>query len=385
MQNKGMDFSKKIKNIGLILVLLFSIYIPGFTQDNPDNHNNENLKLALFIPSQGPFWLNVVKYSQAVANDLDITLEVVIPGADSSLMEEVERVCRDGVDGLIFKPMGDIGEKVLDITETYGIPAFTIDSALQTEGLFPRTKYQNWIGEMYPDPANMGIILLQQLLNQAKAEGITNYNVLSILGGTQGTVNANRIKALEAYSDYSQEVESLIITSAGFKADKAASEFKMMYAENPSINIVWCATDLMARGVISAVKDLGIEKPVFIGGINWDLDSVQAINEGTQAVSVGGHFLEGSWAVLLLHDYLKGIDFSNESNSFVTPILAITQENNSLLSSFLSQDPDGVNFKFYSKKYNPDLQRYTLDLFKFAEKAIQGPNDSSSRTTFPAA
>jgi len=353
---------KNFMKVLLILVLLISGFISISAQA-------DNLSIALFVPSEGPFWLNMIRYSRAAASDLDVDLKVIIYES-SDLPEKVESICESGISGIIFKPAGDSGEKVLEITEKYGVPAFTIDSRISDESLIPRTKYGTWIGEMVPDATAMATIELQQLISQAESRNIGKYNILSILGGLKGKVNEGRIAALESYAGYSPDVESITISPARFKAEIAAEVFREQYALNPSINIVWCATDLMARGVISAIEELEIEKPIIIGGINWDFESIEAIAVEKQHVSVGGHFLEGSWALLFLFDYLSGEDFSSEGTSFPAPILAVTEDNRSLFSYFLSLDPEDIDFTYYSKVKNRELNRYDLDLFEIAEDSF---------------
>ncbi|MGL1890950.1 MAG: response regulator [Spirochaetaceae bacterium] len=350
--------TRKTIILAFFLIMLFPIY-----------SNSTDIKIALLIPGDGLFWLNLAKYAEATAFDLDTELEIVV--TTGALLAKVEEQCINGIDGIIIPPSGKNGEKVLEITDKYSVPVFIIDGDLPNKELLPRTKYSSWIGKMVPDSINMGNLLLQQLISSASKNGVNKYNVLSISGNLTAQKNKDRIEALKSYSKYSKDINALYIKSGKFKEEIAGNVFKEMYIQDPSINIVWCSTDLMARGVVKAIKELKLTNKIFVGGINWDTDSITEIVNDNQSVSVGGHFLEGSWAVLLLHDYLKGVDFANEGTSFNTPINAISKDNIGLFSFFLSMDVNDINFRKNSKFYSPNLRRYSIDISSLIEKDIE--------------
>jgi PAS domain S-box-containing protein len=83
-------------------------------------------------------------------------------------------------------------------------------------------------------------------------------------------------------------------------------------------------------------------------------------------VSVGGHFLDGAWAAVLLYDYLNGIDFANEMLQFESPMVGITTANLKRFSPFLSLDKQSLNFRLFSKAINQQLKLYSFDLHAIA-------------------
>jgi PAS domain S-box-containing protein len=333
----------------------------------PKDSDAMPLTLALFIPRQKPFWLTIARYAKAVATSLEIGLEVVDFHDDADfLLKEVERVCREGANGLIFSAFESTGEAVLQIAEKHSTPAFMINTDIAGADFTPRTKYKHWLGKMTPDDTRTGTTLIQQLLTMAGEAGISKYHVLAIEGAPHQEASILRRKGLEAYVKYASDIASITIRSGNWQREAAAALFKEHYAENPDINVVWCANDIMAIGVADAVQALGIEKPLFIGGMNWDPPALEAIGEGRLHASTGGHFMEGGWAVLLLHDYLRGTDFATESISFTTTMPTITRSNLSTFLYFLALNPDAVDFRPYSKAYNPARLEYNMDLGKVA-------------------
>ena len=55
------------------------------------------------------------------------------------------------------------------------------------------------------------------------------------------------------------------------------------------------------EGVVAAGKSPG--KDVFIGGLNWDPPALDKVKDGALVTTVGGHFMIGGWALVLLYDY----------------------------------------------------------------------------------
>jgi len=363
---------KAIRNF-LFSIILICLSTPVYSQE-------KDLTITLFYASEGPFWLNLIKYSKAAAEDLGVDLQVVKRGNKDEYVKRVEEACRNGTNGLVLGTSIDPGEKILAIAEQYQVPVFTFGNSISSGQFLPRSKYKYWIGEMVPDATAMGTILLEQLLNKADEAKLDSLNILALFSNLNG-FNKDRLAALESYTQYLDKVHSFQYDIPTSNREKASALFKEKYGADPTFNVVWCATDLIARGVIDASAELEIDPPVILGGINWDRESLEAIEKGDQHVSVGGHFLEGSWAVVLMHDYLKGLDFSSEGTQFEAPVLGITKENLSLLSSFLSLEPTDIDYSLFSRFLNPSLKRYDFDIFNLAEMAIESMGSTDLNLT----
>ena len=93
--------------------------------------------------------------------------------------------------------------------------------------------------------------------------------------------------------------------------------------------------------------------------MDWAEVGLQAVASGTQWVSVGGHFLEGRWSVVLAYDYLQGRDFGELHVSWRTRMEAVSAENGEAVSPALGQlRPEQTDFRRYSRHLNPEKPSY---------------------------
>jgi PAS domain S-box-containing protein len=331
-----------------------------------------NPRLAFFIPRHDPFWDLNVRYARAAAQSLGAELKIFdFKDETAELIRQVERVCQAGTEGIILQAFGIATETVFKLANKYGTAVILINTSIEDADFLPRSKYRMWLGKITPDDVKAGTTLIQQLMQLAKQSGLLQYHILAIEGRPDQEASIARRKGLESYIKYASEVESYEIVPGNWDPQTAARRFRLQYEKNPQINLVWCANDNMALAVAGAIKEMGIKKPIFLGGVDWDPRALEAIGKGGMHASVGGHFIEGAWAVILLHDYLKGKDFASEGTSFSTTMPAISKSNLEVFSNFLTMEPDRLNFRRYSKVYNPKHAEYTFNLAKVAQDLSQ--------------
>jgi hypothetical protein len=114
--------------------------------------------------------------------------------------------------------------------------------------------------------------------------------------------------------------------------------------------------------MLSASKQLGYKpgENVFIGGIDWSKDALEAIQRRELTASVGGHFFEGAWALVLLHDYINGRDFADiDGVTMKTNMQLVDKTNVSYWQSFIDKKRwDNMDFRSFSLATNRKLDKY---------------------------
>jgi PAS domain S-box-containing protein len=335
---------------------LTGIFSPSLLYGKP-------LEIAIFIPREDPFWKKAVLFTGEAAEDLGMKLRVYNANDDpDKMVEQVQKAAQSGIDGIIFLAYQNTGERILRITEKSSVPAMLINSQLPQADLLPRTKYAYWIGSVLPDDEKAGSVLIQQLISEAEQNGIEHFNVLAIEGNPKDESSIDRVRGLRRFMKHLKGLDSFKIVAGNWNRIKAYEIFLSYIRSRSDVNVVWCANDNMALGVVEAIKELGLQEKIVVGGVDWDKAVQEAILDGRMHVSVGGHFMDGAWAAVLLYDYLNGIDFANERLQFESPMVGITRANLKNFSPFLSLDKQSLNFRLFSKALNQQLKLYNLDL-----------------------
>jgi|GEM_PF-626344 len=354
---------KKAKRNNRILpVLIFLLVAAGLRA------NAVAEEIALFVPRQDPFWKKAVFFAQDAAIDLNITLKVYFADSNAEQMvAQVQSAVEGEIDGIIFPAYQNSGERILKIAEDSRIPAIMINSALLYADHWPRMKYKSWIGSVLPDDQKVGAVLIQKLIQDARQRVSRKVNILAVEGSSGDESSIARIRGFNNFLRHETDLASVQVVTGNWDRETASAQFISYYREHTDIDIVWCANDQMAFGVLDAIRVLGIHKKIIVGGIDWDAGISEKIRQDLMQVSIGGHFLDGAWALVMMTDYLHGFDFGDEALTFESPMVSIDKKNLNSFLPILSLRPQSIDFSRYSKTYNPALKLYRLDLQTIAE------------------
>ncbi len=338
-------------------------------------------RFLFFYPQQDKFWEESLRHAQAAASALGARLEAVNFGFNgAAVLERLGgELGRGGVDGIILQPSGVDAEAVFKLAERHGVPVILINADAGAIDYAPRVKHRQWIAKIIPADRQAGALLMEQLAVAARGAGTAGLHVLAV-GGLPGDPPSElRRHGMEQYLKYQNDVESLVFLPADWKPERAAAVFREQYRKNPAINVVWAANDNMALSIRREIDALAPPHPVFVGGIDWDAEAVEAVAGGRYTVTVGGHFMEGALAVALLFDYVNGRDFAAEGVSFSTAMPAITAENAALLNRFRQTGPSGLHFERLSKVANPGLGYYSFEILNVIRIILEPASSGSLR------
>ena len=121
--------------------------------------------------------------------------------------------------------------------------------------------------------------------------------------------------------------------SAHWNAADAADVTRkyLAWAKRAGVRVagVWAANDPMALGAMTALRTAGLSpgKDVMIVGLNWSREGVEQVDNGSMVLTDGGHFLMGTWSMIMLRDYLDGCDPFRTDVANSLPTAAVTREN----------------------------------------------------------
>ena len=337
---------------------------------------NETYRLAFFAPSgEGdPFWGQFIGFMEKATVDLGMELNVQYAEGNLEKMRQqivAEAKSTESADILVFPNFKKGGETFLKIIEEQQVPAFVVNSGFTEEEIVgePRGKYKHWIGELLPAEEEVGAMLAESLIEEGlrlrSAENPSHLEMVGITGIVSDYAAIQRTKGLKHVVLSYPEIRLRQIVPANWSDKSAATSFAMLSRRYPKVTLIWSASDVMAQGVIRKAKKGGIipGKDVLIGGVDWAEAGLQAVRSGEQFISIGGHFLEGGWAVVLIYDYLSGSDFAKIKLRWRSKMGSVTAPKWETQRKRLAKiKPDFVDFKRYSRFLNPENTSYDFKI-----------------------
>lgn len=330
----------------------------------------EPLNILMFMPDErrGSFWLAANHFAKAVASDFGINLRLVE-------VEEPENN-RVAFEGLVKRSLGNTSFEKPDfiISMLYGggelsqlslfnqhnIPFITINSSLDKRTLqlmqHPRQQFVNWIAHMSPNERLAG----QQIVDALTVNG--SFKQMAIIGGyTHSSVNNHRIMgAIERAQHIGLSVVPPVYTNwTKTESMKAASA---LLRRVPDFDLLLTIGPDIAAGSIEVMQSAG--KNVTVGSFDWAASNVDLVELGLLEASLGGHFMEAGWAMVLAYDYLHGLDFIDETGPLIDTELGLLNKHNVAdISPLIAENKwQNIDFKIYSKCVNSVLSHYDFSL-----------------------
>lgn len=331
------------------------------------------------IGEPAPFWDVYTAVIAAAANDLDIDLEILNARGDHLRMIELAQEVaarpvkpdyflinnEKGTAGRMLEAAAAVGMKTLVIMSTFDPPE------VRRYGR-PRAKYANFLGTLRPDNERAGFELACLLIEAARARFAAPVRLLAISGAKATQAATDRNRGLEqALTLAPADVALGQLVHSEWRRDKASRQVAGLLRRWTDTRVIWAANDPMALGAMDAAVARGLKpgQDVFIGGVNLSVEVLRRVRAGEMVTSVGGHFLGGAWALVMLRDYHDGIDFAAEGLEQVFPMGAIDRSNvDAYLEHFGDQCWDKIDFTRFSKSLNPQLGRYEFTLEKVLEQ-----------------
>ena len=287
-----------MKLLSIVIFCLFAL--PAFALD-----------VVFLSPNDGTsvFWLRVNKLTMGVAEDLAINLRIV--NYDNHHTAQIKHIndiltAENKPDFVIFTPYKESIIYCFDALEKAQIPFVTLERVFGLEKLaevgLPQVKYKYWLGEMFHDNVAASYLLSDSLIKTAlnKLKAKENYVAIAITGD-KFSGNVYRWHGLRENVKNHPNVYIARVISANWKRKLAASKYAILLDKLGEIDIVWSASDSMALGVVDWANknNLVVNRDFVIGGFDWLPEALTAIKNGTLTASVGGHFLQGAWALIL--------------------------------------------------------------------------------------
>lgn len=353
----------------LLFCCVFSIACPL-----PEAWANAPIRVTFVSPdppASTPFWKDYVDFMKAAANNLGIELTVAKSYNRFEEADNVEKALQEQSkpDYLLHIYQASSSISQLEQANKAGVKTIIVNTSVvdQDRDLvgFPREKFPLWIGHIYPDDTEAGRLLMDLLAKKARDMDLyaddNKIHAIGIGGNLFATSSIHREEGMrQSLKTYSDVVLDRYVL-AQWDRNLSYGKSKKLLDLYPETKIVWAVNDHTAMGALSAMKEKGIKvgTDALIGGIDWSQASIKAIKKGHMVASVGGHFMEGAWALIMILDYHNGHDFADPNPTLQSNMRVIDANNITIYSSVLDRTNwEHIDFKSLSKTYNPQIKEY---------------------------
>lgn len=281
----------------LTLVLVFALFGCGGNQSDLDlledntaedtsavSETEEKTEIALVMKTlTNPFFIEMEKGARQAEEEFDINLIVKTGAQETSIDQQisiVEDLIQSQVDAIVIAPGGstelipvlkkaqDAGIVVVNIdnqldvalSEELGlknVPFISVDNA---EGAYLSAKY---ISDRLKEPSKVAVI-----------EGISSAK----------NSQDRKAGAMKAFKE-NPNVSKIITATANWKIDEAYTVTKKLFAENPDIEAVFCANDMMALGTVQYLEEAN-RTDVLVAGFDALAEAKEAIRSGKMMVTI---------------------------------------------------------------------------------------------------
>lgn len=267
------------------------------------------------------------------ANTFTPDLKIRIVNANNSASQEIadlKEAVAAGAKGIILNTIQEsVTAAALQATKE-GVPIVTVDRDVSN----PAARIA-FIGDndftLGKELTEFGV---QTLADRHVAKP---WNVVVLQGTLGASVTIGRQNGTMSVLDplvKDGSIKIILNQSANFETNTAQSMIGTLLAKTTNVQLVACANDAMALGVINALKSHGITpgKTTLVAGADAQPESLDAVKAGTQIDTVThSPYVEAFWAVEAMQNYLaSGIKPPADKfphGDVIIPMTLVTQKN----------------------------------------------------------
>ncbi len=314
------------------------------------------------------FWSMLAAVMTVAAGQLDIALEIDWAARDRIAMVDLgAEAARRKPDYLILVNEQRSAWAGLEEAARLGVKVFMLNNAFTGDDLAryggPRARFANYIGALLPDNVQAGRAMALALGQAAIARGDARpIDLLAINGLLATPAAADRFAGLQRALAEQPQLRLVADIEADWTRDGVIAPVEGLLLRHQGLRVIWAANDVMALGALDAAAREGIagRRQWLVAGLNWSPEGLAAIRDGRMLVSLGGHFLAGGFALVMLRDHYDGRDFADLGLVQEMPFSALDRDNvDGYVARFGGGDWGKVDFR--SLRRGPGNQPYRFD------------------------
>ena len=361
---RGRVSMRKVFNHCLVLLCLpFSMAVQGAT--------------VLFLNpgyTDETFWVSYSTFMQAAARDLGMQLEVQYSQRSPERAIEQARTALQGQhrpDYLIFVNEQYIAPQILRLSQGSGVKLFMVNNGLtreQAQLIGPDdAQYAGWLGSMVTNDEEGGYLMLKELIRQrGPIEPGHTLDLLAFSGVKNTPASRWREKGMKRALSEHPQVRLRQMVYGEWNQQRAYEQARQLFKRYPDTALVWSANDEMAFGAMRAAQEAGYTpgSDVLFSAVNSSISALESRISGRLSALVAGHFTLGGWAMVLLNDDSKGVDFKRfGGRDRQVPVLQLLNaEQAATLLKVIRSQAFNLPFTSFSAQGKPANYRYPFTL-----------------------
>ncbi|MDQ4052413.1 MAG: sugar ABC transporter substrate-binding protein [Actinomycetota bacterium] len=338
-----------------LVALLMALAALTACSDAGANGDDDQVVIGFAVPVlSNPYWKANVDFAQDIAEQLDVELAVVDAGEkEDAQLKNIQDLISRGVDGIVFGPItAEVGPALLAACEQAGIPCAAMARKPSVEP--DEGNADHYAGYVVADDHGDGVAAAQALADS----GVTKAVAMS---GLQGNSVADG--RLDGFLEAAEELDIDVVSTYRpvELPEDGLSATKNFLAEHPGPGFdgVFAFNDSSALGAIEALEDAGAAGDVRVATIDGTADGVRAVEAGQLEITLGGEFVNGGFATVMVFDAINGNPW--EERGVVLNVLPVTPDNAAAYRAKYVDTVPAYDAKQLSRTHNPDA---TLDGFQ---------------------
>ncbi len=328
-------------------------------------HATQVLLITPSAPGED-FWDLSTNIAKVAAKNLGLQVDVLYADLHQLTQAELILKVKKHYDYAIFLPLPKKAVNTFKVLNNKGIYFITLERATNQQDQIqlgrPQEKYPYWLAEIYYDDEQAGQLLSTALIREAKRQTLNLTPQILAFSGDYSYISEQRLAGLNISAQRSKiEINQVIYTL--WKEDIAQLKATLAIRNYPNTNIIWSASDQIALAIASRLQQIAPQGKWIIGGINATPSAISAIQNNLLTATIGGHFMQVAWAMLIIYDHSQGVHTNNKQFNMPLKHQLITQEN-AIRYSKIDQMKrwQQVNFKQFSLLENPQHSYYQFDM-----------------------
>jgi ABC-type sugar transport system substrate-binding protein len=257
---------------------------------------------SLVQPLDNPWVVNNVSFQKLVAKALSIELTVISDkGTEDSNIAALQGLIAQRPDGILFDPITQAaGRADAKALEEARIPGVAEDRLVVSDIKDYRGKFL--VAQVTQSNEQWGHDMMMALLDQGAKNivaimpprGVTTVEA-AWKGALRATAEHPGVKVLQE-TWQPQSRENAMATMERYLARFAPGE----------VDGCWCIGSTVGLGALQAIKQAGRQNEIKVSTADDDDSVIAAIKDGSLPSTLGGHWMNGGFGLIVLYDYLNG-------------------------------------------------------------------------------